>query len=125
MFDAIRIRLVYRERPLSRPRHRAEDIRYSVTTGLALLECRNIRGMVAEPSNQRAPCAHHAGSKLRFGRVGYRQRHGTGNCEGWLKDVNRITSRYEKLALSYRALRKLAIAGCRLECVITHISRGA
>ncbi|MGO2243195.1 MULTISPECIES: transposase [Vreelandella] len=34
----------------------------------------------------------------------YRQRNAVGRCFGWLKELHRIATRYEKLASSFRAM---------------------
>ena len=44
-----------------------------------------------------------------FDRVAYRRRSAIENCVGWLKECRRVVTRFEKLAVSYLAMLKLAM----------------
>lgn len=44
-----------------------------------------------------------------FDKEMYRRRNVVERCIGWLKDCRRIATRYEKLAVSYLAMLKLAM----------------
>jgi transposase len=91
----------------------------------ALLRRRHIGAVIAERSDQRERRAHHAGRKATFDRAAYRQRHFIENCVGWLKEARGIATRYEKLALHYLALVKLAMARRLLKRIITPLSHRA
>lgn len=47
----------------------------------------------------------------RFARAAYRRRNVVERCVGWLKAARRIATRYEKLAITFLAMLKLAILG--------------
>ena len=63
----------------------------------------------------RSPLAGHAhvlpahGAKRPFDREAYRRRNVVERCIGWLKECRRIATRFEKLAVSYLAMLKLAM----------------
>lgn len=44
-----------------------------------------------------------------FDREAYRRRNVIERCVGWLKEFRRIATRYEKLALNYLGMLKLAM----------------
>jgi transposase len=52
---------------------------------------------------------YHKGRPLLFDRETYRQRSAIENCVGWPKECRRIATRFEKLALNFLAMLKLAI----------------
>ncbi len=78
--------------------------------------------LIAERSNPRARRAHRARRKPKFDREAYGQRHFIVNCVGRLKEARDIATRYEKLALHYLALVKVAMARRPLKCIITPLS---
>jgi len=53
--------------------------------------------------------AQHRGRPLELDKQAYRQRHVIECCIGWLKECRRIGTRFEKLALHFLAMIKLAI----------------
>ena len=62
--------------------------------------------MIPQRSDQRA---RHRGRPLAFDRETYRRRNVVERCVGWLKECRRIATRFEKLALNYLAMLKLAM----------------
>lgn len=46
---------------------------------------------------------------MRFDRTDYRRRHVIECCVGWLKECRRVATRFEKLAINFLAMVKLAI----------------
>ena len=125
VLDAVRIRRGPRGRPRSRPRRLAGDKGYSFPRVRALLRRRHIGPVIAEREDQRARRAHRAGRKPPFDRAAYRQRHVIENCVGRLKEARGIATRYEKLALHYLALVKLAIARRLLKRLLSPLSHRA
>ena len=49
------------------------------------------------------------GRPPRFDKISYRRRSIIENCVGWLKECRRIITRFEKLAVSYLGMLKLAM----------------
>ncbi len=46
---------------------------------------------------------------MKFDRQAYRQRNVVERCIGWLKENRRVAVRYEKLAINYLGMLKLAM----------------
>lgn len=55
------------------------------------------------------PCGPNKGRPLSFGREACRLRSAIETCGGWLKECRRIATRFDKLALNFLAMLKLAI----------------
>jgi transposase len=92
--------------PVSRERWPAQlagDKGYSVERIRAWLAERDIGDVVARRSNQRTPYDES------FDREAYRRRNWVERCVGWLKECRRIATRFEKLAVNYLAMLKLAM----------------
>jgi transposase len=53
--------------------------------------------------------AQHRGRPLNFDKETYRRRSVIERCIGWLKESRRIGTRFEKLAVNFLAMIKLAI----------------
>jgi transposase len=54
--------------------------------------------------------AHRPGDgRAKFDREAYRRRNVVERCVGWLKENRRLATRYEKLAVNFLALVKLAM----------------
>jgi transposase len=53
--------------------------------------------------------ARHRGRPLTFDREAYRRRSIIECCIGWLKECRRLATRFEKLALNFLAMAKVAI----------------
>lgn len=68
------------------------------------LEDQGIEDVIARRSDQRI-----AGDEDTFPHAQYRRRNVIERCMGWLKECRRIGTRYEKLAVNYLAMLKLAM----------------
>ena len=88
-------------RPRSRPRRLAGDKGYSYPTLFRYLRGRGITPVIPTKKNQRP--------NPRFDRTLYRRRNVVERLVGWLKENRRLATRYEKLAVNYLALVKLAM----------------
>lgn len=89
-------------RPRRRPQRLAGDKGYSYPTIRRWLRAHGIRAVIARKSNQRK------GSRP-FDKQSYRRRCVIEQCVGWLKECRRIGTRFEKLAISFLAMFKLAM----------------
>ena len=65
--------------------------------------------MIPERRDQQALRAHRPGRKPQFDRGRYRRRNVVERLVGWLKERRRLATRFEKLALHYLAIVKLAM----------------
>jgi transposase len=90
-----------RGRPRTRPQRLAGDKAYSYPAVRAYLRRRGIRAVIPTRQDQRA--------NPRFDRNTYRRRNVIERCVGWLKENRRLATRYEKLAVNYLAVVKLAM----------------
>jgi transposase len=88
-------------RPRTRPRALAGDKGYSFPTVRQYLRRRGIRAVIPTRSNQRA--------HPQFDRQTYRQRNIIERVVGWLKEHRRLATRFEKLAVNFLAMVKLAM----------------
>lgn len=79
----------------------AGDKGYISPTIRTWLEKRRIKGVIPTRENQR--------KRPRLNKRLYRKRNVVERCIGWLKECRRVATRYEKLALRYLAMVKLAI----------------
>lgn len=122
MLDGLRIRRCRPGRPRRRPARVAGDKGYSYPTVRAALRRRHIGAVIAERDNQREQRAHRPGRKPQFDQAAYRQRHFIANRVGWLKEARGLATRYEKLAVHYLALVKLAIMRRLLKRLLLHAS---
>ena len=89
----------------TRPRALSGDKGYSARRIRAWLRRRRIRAVIPMTSCQRVPEGYS------FDRDAYRRRNAVERCVGWLKELRRIATRFEKLAVNYLAMLKLAIVG--------------
>jgi len=103
--NAVRIRQPL-GRPRRRPRRLAGDKGYSFRRIRRWLRRHSIQAVIPQRSDQRA---RHRGRPLQFDRETYRRRNVVERCVGWLKECRRIATRFEKLALNYLAMLKLAM----------------
>ncbi len=103
--NAVRIK-----QPLGRPRQRpgavAGDKGYSYPRIRRWLRRHAVRAVIPQRSDQKA---RHRGRPLSFDREAYRRRNVIECCIGWLKECRRIATRFEKLALNFLAMVKVAI----------------
>jgi transposase len=86
------------------PAKLAGDKGYSYPRIRAWLQARQIGDVIARRSDQRV-----AGAEGEFDRETYRQRNWVERCVGWLKECRRIATRFEKLAVNYLAMLKIAM----------------
>lgn len=110
VLDAIRIPRGV-GRPRQRPRAVAGDKGYSYTHVRQWLRTKGIRAVIPERKDQ---LRRHKGRPLRFSRDEYRKRNVIERAVGWLKERRRIATRYEKLAVRFRAMLHLAMLECCL-----------
>lgn len=96
--------------PLGRPRMRPErlagDKGYSYPRIRQWLRDHGIGAVIAQRDDQRA---YRRGRPLDFDREAYRRRSIIEQCIGWLKECRRIGTRFEKLAINFLAMLKLAM----------------
>lgn len=90
-----------RGRPRRRPKKLAGDKGYSYPGVRAYLRRRGIKAVIPTRKDQR--------TNPRFDKVTYRRRNVVERCVGWLKENRRLATRYEKLAVNYLAVVKLAM----------------
>lgn len=93
-------------RPRRRPKHLAGDKGYSYPRVRDWLRAHGIGAVIPQRSDQ---LARHRGRPLQFDRQMYKRRGIIEQCVGWLKECRRIGTRFEKLAVSYLAMLKLAM----------------
>ncbi|MHC5053588.1 MAG: IS5 family transposase [Planctomycetota bacterium] len=108
VLDAVRI-----PQPVGRPRKRpdaaAGDKAYGVRRAREWLKARRIEDVIPTKSNQQP--------RENFDREKYRRRNVVERCIGWIKEFRRIATRYEKLAVNYQGMLKLAMMR-RYFCVL-------
>jgi transposase len=90
----------------SRPKRVAGDKGYSYPRIRRWLRRHGIGAVIPQRSDQQA---QHRGRPLNFDKDAYRRRSVIECCIGWLKECRRIGTRFEKLALNFLAMIKLAI----------------
>jgi transposase len=90
----------------TRPGCVAGDKGYSYPRIRAWLRRHGVKAVIPQWSDQQA---HHRGRPLKFDKEVYKKRSVIECCIGWLKESRRIGTRFEKLALNFLAMIKLAI----------------
>lgn len=103
--DAVRIPR-RRGRPRQRPRHAGGDRAYHARRIRRWLRQHGI-GAVIPPKQQRGK--RRPGRPVTYDARRYRGRNVIERCIGWLKECRSIGTRFEKLALHYLGVVKLAI----------------
>lgn len=103
--NAVRIRQPFGP-PRRRPARVAGDKGYSYPRVRDWLRRHRIEAVIPQRSDQ---VMHHRGRPLKFDREAYRRRNVVERCVNWLKEARRLATRYEKLALNFLAMAKLAI----------------
>jgi transposase len=93
-------------RPRRRPKRLAGDKGYSYQRIRDWLRARGIGAVIAQRDDQRA---NHKGRPIEFDKDAYRRRSIIEQCIGWLKECRRVLTRYEKLAINFVAMIKLAM----------------
>ncbi len=89
-------------RPRKRPHRLAGDKAYSSGPIRQWLHAHRISGVIPRKSNEK-------NSGRPFDKQSYRRRSVIEQCVGWLKECRRIGTRFEKLAVSFLAMFKLAM----------------
>jgi transposase len=97
--DAVRV--PGRAAPRRRPRRLGADKGYSYPRIRVWLRRHRIRAVIPTRSDQTR--------RRGFDREAYRARNVVERCVGWLKEARRLSTRYEKLALNFVAMVRLAI----------------
>ena len=92
--------------PQTRPGRVAGDKAYSVARIRTWLRVHAVGAVIPQRSDQ---IARHRGRPLAFDKTAYRRRSIIECCIGWLKECRRIGTRFEKLAINFLAMVKLAI----------------
>jgi transposase len=93
-------------RPRCRPGRVAGDKAYSVRRIRQWLRRHKIEAVIPQRRDQ---TARHRGRPLKFDKDAYRQRSIIERCIGWLKECRRLATRFEKLAVNFLAMIKVAI----------------
>jgi transposase len=96
--------------PLGRPRQRplrlAGDKGYSYPRVRDWLRAHGITPVIPQRDDQRK---NHQGRPIAFDKQAYRRRSIIEQTIGWLKECRRIGTRFEKLAINFLAMMKLAM----------------
>lgn len=93
-------------RPRQRPSALAGDKGYSYRHVRKWLRRHGIRAVIPQRVDQ---LRTHKGRPLRFSPEEYRRRNVIERLVGWLKERRRLATRFEKLALHFGAMIKLAV----------------
>lgn len=99
--DAIRVPT--RGAPRRRPSRLAGDKAYSAPAIRRWLRSRHIIPVISFRRDEPAR------SQSTFDRTSYRKRNAIERCVGWIKELRRIATRYEKLAIHYLGMLKLGM----------------
>lgn len=105
-----------RGRPRQRPHSLAGDRGYSYPSVRAWLREHHIEPIIPWRCDQ----LEHAARPLTFDASAYRQRNAIERCIGWLKEARRIATRYEKLALHFLGVIKLAMLQRHLQVTLSN-----
>lgn len=93
-------------RPRTRPERVAGDKGYSYPRIREWLRAHGIDAVIPQRDDQRE---QHRGRPIQFDKEAYRRRSIIEQCIGWLKECRRIGTRFEKLAINFVAMLKLAM----------------
>lgn len=104
-----------RGRPKSRPKRLAGDKGYSSERIRQYLHRQGIEAIIPHKDNE---TARHD-PETTFDKATYRRRCIVEQVVGWLKECRRIATRYEKLAISFLAMIKLAMIKRLLKLVFS------
>lgn len=95
-------------RPRLRPDRLAADKGYSYNRVRSWLRDRRIAPVIPTRDDPRDPTQRRDPA---FDKETYRKRNIIERCIGWLKECRRVVTRFEKLALNFAAMIKLAMIG--------------
>jgi len=102
-----------RGRPRRRPAAVAGDKGYSYPGIRAWLRRHGVKAVIPRRSDQRPGDRRH-----RFDPALYRERAGVEQCVGWLKEHRAVGTRFDKLAVNYRATVQLAMIRSYLRVLV-------
>ncbi len=108
VLDRVRIKQP-KGRPKQRPESVAGDKAFSYDHIRQWLRSKHVRPVIPERKDQKQRRAAKPGRPLSFDREAYRRRSVIEQCVGWLKEARRVATRYEKLAVHYLGVLKLAM----------------
>ena len=97
-----------RGRPRNRPEEVVADKGYDATYLRRYLSKRGIKAMIPEKKQRKGTQRRKKGPRPRFDKDTYKERASVEQSIGWLKEYRRIATRYEKLAVNFLAMVKLA-----------------
>lgn len=103
-------------RPKSRPKRLAGDKGYSGGEIRSFLKGRGIEPIIPHKDNEKA----RHDPKVKFDKKTYKRRCIIEQTIGWLKECRRIGTRFEKLAVSFLAMVKLAMIRQTLKLVFSN-----
>lgn len=92
-------------RPRKRPRRLAGDKAYRCKRVSDWLWTLGIKPVIPPKDNEKKK----PGPAPQFDKEAYKRRSIIENCVGWLKECRRIATRFEKLAINYLGMLKLAM----------------
>jgi transposase len=92
-------------RPRQRPARLAGDKGYSFPRVRDWLRRHGITPLIPHKDNERA----RYDGRVRFDKQGYKRRSIIEQTIGWLKECRRVGTRFEKLAINFLAMMKLAM----------------
>jgi len=105
-----------RGRPRSRPKRLAGDKGYSSDRIRQFLKDRGIEAIIPHRDNEKA----RYDPAVKFDKDAYRRRSIVEQSIGWLKECRRIGTRFEKLAINFVAMVKLAMIKRTLRMVFSN-----
>lgn len=105
-----------RGRPKSRPKKLAGDKGYSSAKIRSFLEDRGIEPIIPHKDNEKA----RHDPNVKFDKETYKRRSIVEQSIGWLKECRRIGTRFEKLAINFLAMVKLAMVKRTLKLVFSN-----
>jgi transposase len=94
-----------KQRRRRKPRKLAGDKGYSSKSIRNWLRDRNIEPVIPHKKNEKA----YPDPNVIFDKETYRQRHVVEQCVGWLKELRRIATRFEKLAVHFLGMLQLGL----------------
>lgn len=107
MLEQVRIP-VKRGRKRTKPEEVVADKAYDAGYLRKGLARRGIKGMIPERQLRPGTKRRKKGPHYRFDEETYKKRASVEQSIGWLKECRRVATRYEKLAVSFLAMLKLA-----------------
>ncbi len=105
-----------RGRPKSRPKRLAGDKGYSSETIRKFLKDRGIEPIIPHKDNEKA----RHDPEVKFDKDTYKRRSIVEQSIGWLKECRRIGTRFEKLAINFLAMIKVAMIKRALRLVFSN-----